>query len=99
MKNDTTLQNDSWLGFIKLCQKEKSVTEWQEFFDLFITPAERKAVALRYTIIKELIKNEKTQRVIAKEAKTSIAKITRGSNYIKGISNKLKNFLEKNFNR
>ena len=49
---------------------------------------------MRYSIIHELIKQEKTQREIAKELNVSIAKISRGSNELKRIDKKLLTYLK-----
>lgn len=96
MKNNAPIKTNDWLEFVSLCQKVEGDKQWQEFLDLITTPAERQAITLRYLIIKELIKGDKTQRAIAKEVATSVAKITRGSNYLKGISKQLLNFLHNN---
>ena len=87
-------EQESWWRFLKLCTKLKTTKQLNALFDLFLTNAERKAVAFRYEIIRELIKNERTQREIAAKFHVSIAKITRGSNYLKIISQDLRKLLE-----
>jgi len=90
------IQEDHWRWFLKTCLKFQSEKELNEFFDLVLTAEESNAVALRCGIIRELIKEEKTQREIAQALNISIGKITRGSNYLKRISSRLKMFLTKN---
>ena len=70
-------------GFFNLCIKAKDEKILSALYDLFLTSEERDDVAMRYLIIKELLKKEKTQRQIAKDLNVSIAKITRGSNELK----------------
>src|SRR5262245_38338503 len=72
-----------WRAFLKLCEQIKKPEQLDEFFELFLTSSEREELTLRYLIIKELLKGDKTQREIAKHLKVSISKITRGSNYLK----------------
>lgn len=85
---------DGWWQFLKLCKQLKTEKQFNEFFDLFLTIEERHAVGDRCAVIRELLKGEKTQRDIASGLDTSIAKITRGSNYLKTISKGLRRFLE-----
>jgi TrpR family trp operon transcriptional repressor len=77
-----------WNGFIELClaSSEKAL---RTLFDLFLTQEEKENLATRYLIVKELMKEEKTQREMAKDLQVSIAKITRGSNELKRINPKL----------
>lgn len=86
---------DGWWGFLDLCLKSGSSKMLDELFDLLLTFSEREEIASRYLIVKELIKEKKTQREMSQELKVSIAKITRGSNCIKEISPALRSFLEK----
>jgi len=50
----------------------------ESFFDSLITPGERKAIAERWLLVKEL-KAGCTQREIARRYNMSLCKITRGS--------------------
>ncbi len=86
---------DGWWRFLEFCLKASSAKELNELLRLFLTHAERAEIANRYLIVKELVKNKKTQRAIAKDLQVSIAKITRGSNCLKEISPLLRSFLEK----
>lgn len=87
--------DDAWRCFLNFIGKMKSIENLDEAFGLFLTFEERKAIADRYNIVKELLKEEKTQRVIAEDLQVSIAKITRGSNSLKTISEKQKKLLKK----
>ena len=84
---------ESLHDFIKLCLATKDAQALTELFDLFLTLEEKESLALRYKIVKEMVKQEKPQRQIAEDIGVSIAKITRASNALKVISPKLANFL------
>jgi TrpR family trp operon transcriptional repressor len=86
---------DGWRGFIKLCAQVKSEEELKELFDLFFTLEEKEVLAGRYAIVKTLLEEKLTQREIAEKMNVSISKITRGSNALKIISNKLREALKK----
>ena len=94
MKSQTG--EDGWQQFLQLCTKLQTEKQFNEFFDLFLTIEERHAIKDRCLIIKELLKGDKPQREIATELNTSIATITRGSNYLKIINSDLRKFLENN---
>lgn len=85
---------DGWRGFLSLCSKAKTPEELNELLWLFLTAEEKKDIATRYLIIQELVRGQKTQREMAKDLGVSIAKITRGSNFLKMISKKLRRLLE-----
>ncbi|HAB99229.1 MAG TPA: trp operon repressor [Parachlamydiales bacterium] len=87
-------EEDGWRGFLTLCSSAETPDELGELLWLFLTPEERKDVATRYLIVRELIDGKKTQRDLAKELGVSIAKITRGSNFLKLINEKLRRRLE-----
>ena len=63
------------LDLIAECTDREFISE---FFNCIFTPAERKNVAERWLLVKEL-KAGKTQREIAKQYNMSLCKITRGS--------------------
>jgi len=63
-------------------------------FELLLTAEERADLAMRFSIIKELLAENKTQRQVAKELNVSIAKITRGSNELKRTNRKLLMYLK-----
>lgn len=65
------------------------------FFDLFFTFEERETLVHRYIIIKALLDEKMTQREIAKKCGVSISQITRGSNALKIIDDKLRDVLKK----
>ena len=67
-----------------------------QLFDLFLTIEEKETLASRYVILKALLKEELTQREIAKAFKVSIAQITRGSNALKVLDPRFKKSLKKN---
>lgn len=87
-------EEDGWRGFLSLCPQAKEPKELDELFWLFLTLEERKDIAARYLILRELAKGKKTQREMAKDLGVSIAKITRGSNSLKMVSKELRGLLE-----
>jgi TrpR family transcriptional regulator, trp operon repressor len=87
--------DDGWRQFIELCQQTKTKQELNELLRFFLTPSEKEAINYRVELIRELLRGDKSQRIIAGDLKISIAKITRGSNQLKYTGEKLKRFLTK----
>ena len=81
---------DGWRRFLELCRGAKGAKELDELFWLLLTTEERKDISTRTLIVQELVRGEKTQREIAKDLGVSIAKITRGSNFLKMATEKLR---------
>jgi len=94
MKHD----QDGWQAFIKLCLNAKKSAALSTLLDLFLTPEEKLNIATRCLIVKGLLKEEETQRELAKRLNVSIAKITRGSNELKRQDKKLITHLKKILN-
>ena len=90
-----TNQN-GWQYFLKLCFSAPDEKILSELFNVLLTHEERASLETRCLIIKALLLKEKSQRTIAQELNVSIAKITRGSNELKRISAKIKNYLQEN---
>ena len=88
-------KEDGWRAFLNLCSAFSDPMEWNQFCNLFFTIEEKNTLASRYLIIKALLEGKMTQREIAEQYHGSIAQITRGSNALKIISPKLRNFLIK----
>lgn len=84
---------NNWNTLITLLNQcdEKSL---KEFLDFFLTASEKKALADRVQLIKLLLEDKLTQREIASQYHISIAKITRGSNMLKGLSDKKREHLK-----
>jgi len=89
------MDEEGWWQLIDLCLKAKTPEKLSALFHVFLTPEERDDLSKRLLIVQELLKGEKTQREMAKDLDVSIAKITRGSNELKGIDEKLKQFLKR----
>lgn len=87
-------ENDGWQGFLSLCSSAETSMELSELLWLFLTPEEQKNIATRYLIVRELVQGKKTQREMAKDLGVSIAKITRGSNFLKMSNKNLRRLLE-----
>lgn len=86
---------DGWKQFLKMCTEFSSETEFNEFFNLFLTLEEKQDLTRRFLLVRELLQGNKTQREIAKDLHLSISKITRGSNALKIIRTGLREFLKK----
>jgi TrpR family trp operon transcriptional repressor len=92
------MQNkEGWRFFIKACLEISNEQSLEAFLSLFLTISEKEDISTRVSIIEELLKQEKPQRQISKDINVSIAKISRGSNYLKQIDPKLKSFLKELF--
>lgn len=88
-------KSQGWQGFLQLCQGVDSLEQLDELFELLFTLEEREQLALRVELVKELVKGRKTQREIARDLNISIAKITRGSNALKTVSEPLRDYLKR----
>ncbi|MDF3054960.1 MAG: tRPR [Gammaproteobacteria bacterium] len=86
---------DGWNAFMKLCLTAKNSDALSSVFEIFLTPEEKKDIATRCLIVKDLLEEQKTQREMAKDLKVSIAKITRGSNELKRQDEKLIHYLKR----
>ncbi|MFT3742109.1 MAG: trp operon repressor [Gammaproteobacteria bacterium] len=83
-----------WKSFLKLCLAIQEERTLALFLELMLTPEEKQNLATRYLIIQALLKEEQTQREIAKDLNVSIAKITRGSNELKKLDKRLLELLK-----
>lgn len=82
-----------WQGFVDMCLNIEDEKTLEAMLSLFLTQEEKVDIARRFLIVKELIKAQKTQRDIAKSLDVSIAKITRGSNELKRLDKKWRDYL------
>lgn len=82
-----------WRQFITLCRQAQSDDELEELLELLLTLEEQQQLGARVELLKALLKGDKPQRVIADELKISIAKISRGSNALKIIKPRLREYL------
>jgi TrpR family trp operon transcriptional repressor len=89
------VQKQETKEFIKLCMQAPDEATLLALFELFFTPEEKIDLGKRYLIIQALLKDDQPQRAMAQDLAVSIAKITRGSNELKRIDDKLLKFLEK----
>lgn len=87
-------EEDGWRRFLELCLRSRKENELHELLEAVLTPTERREISFRILILRELLKGEKNQRIIAKELPTSIANVTRGSNVLKQIGSGLRRTLE-----
>jgi TrpR family trp operon transcriptional repressor len=86
------MSND-WNVLINVIKQAEQQHCLHELLDLLFSDAEKGQINTRLEIITALTRNDKSQREIAKNLSVSIAKITRGSNHLKHISPKLRQFL------
>lgn len=87
-------EEEGWRRLLTLCDRAEKEERYDELFSLFLTLEEKEALALRYLIVKALLKEKRPQREIAEVLRVSISKITRGSNALKIASDDLKEFLK-----
>ncbi len=78
---------------ISLIAKNTDEAFLNEFFSCLFTPAERKDIANRWLLVKEIEKGT-PQRDIAKSFKMSLCKITRGSKELKKENSAFKKMLD-----
>ncbi len=88
------MDKDGWRNFLQILAKEQDPKKLEVLSLLLFTAEERESLASRIRIIEELLKGKMTQREIAKKYGVSIAKITRGSNALKEVSEEMKDFLQ-----
>jgi len=85
-------EEDGWREFLDLC-KRSSREELNELLKAVLTHTERREIAFRMLIFRELVQGEKTQREIAAELPISIANVSRGSNVLKTLDPELRRLL------
>ena len=88
------MDKGGWRNFLQILAYEQDPKKLEVLASLLFTAEERESLASRIRIIEELLKGEMTQREIAKKYGVSIAKITRGSNALKEVSEEMKDFLQ-----
>lgn len=88
-------QEKAYDNLLKACSRLKTPEQVEQFFELFLTPEERKDLTHRFLIVQELLREEKTQREIAKDLGVSIAQITRGSNMWKVLDEATRKLIRK----
>ena len=94
MKNNC--DQPSWESFVQLCARTSSEKDLERLFDLFLTLEEKKAITGRYKIVVAFLEKKLTQREMAEKLQVSIAKITRGSNNVKRLDDRLRQVIEAN---
>ncbi|MBP6918662.1 MAG: trp operon repressor [Gammaproteobacteria bacterium] len=87
------MNEEGWRCFLNWCSATQDKALLTELFDCLLTPEEKESIETRCLIVQALLDQEKPQRQISEDLKVSIAKITRGSNQLKRISEKLKKYL------
>ena len=90
------MNEEGWRCFLNWCSATQDKALLTELFDCLLTPEEKESIETRCLIVQALLDQEKPQRQISEDLKVSIAKITRGSNQLKRISEKLKKYLLSN---
>lgn len=83
-----------WRQFLHWCEQAEDEKQMDALFELVLTPEEKDDIATRCLIIKELLKQEESQRDIAKKLNVSIAKITRGSNELKRVKSTIVEYVK-----
>lgn len=85
-------EEDGWRRFLDLCKKAPK-EELEELFQAVLTHTERREIAFRVLIFRELLRQEKTQREIAADLPISLAIVSRGSNALKTIKPEIRKLL------
>ena len=88
-----SVESKGWHEFLTLCSQTDSIEQLDELFNLLFSLEEKEQLAMRVELVRELLRGEKTQREISRDLNISIAKITRGSNALKRVSDKIKAFI------
>ena len=88
------IDKEAWRQLLDLIGACDSPKQLSDVFELLFTIEEREQLADRVIIMRELFRGKLTQRELAKQFDISIAKITRGSNCLKGANQKLCDFIE-----
>lgn len=83
-----------WKNLLHLLASAQSDEEREDLLKALLTLEEQDQLSLRVELIAELLRQEKPQRQISSELGISIATITRGSNMLKTIKTKLRQFFE-----
>lgn len=89
-----TTDKKEWQQFVQLLQVANEENMLDKTLTFLLTFEEREQIAKRVSITKALLGSELSQREIAAAQKISISKITRGSNQLKQVSEKMKVFLK-----
>lgn len=89
-----TMSELGWKDFLTLFSQVNAPELLDELCGLLFTLEEKEQLALRVELVKELIQGQKTQRDISRDLNISIAKITRGSNALKIVSDPLKDYIK-----
>jgi TrpR family trp operon transcriptional repressor len=84
-----------WKKFLSLLSAADNANVLNDFLQSMLTFEEKEQLVGRILITQALLSGELSQRQIADKLKISISKITRGSNMLKELSPKLKDFLRK----
>lgn len=90
---ETLDREQVWKEVIQLFAELKTKEEVEILLNCFLTIEEKNDIVDRFRIIKSLLRGDKPQRQLSEELNVSIAKITRGSNMLKTVNKKTKEFL------
>ena len=88
------IDKQAWRQLLDLITACDSPKQLNDLFEMLFTIEEREQLADRIIIMRELMRGKLTQRELSKQFDISIAKITRGSNCLKGANQKLCDFIE-----
>ncbi len=91
MKHDAAYED-----LVALFARTTDQQQMMKLFEEIFTPAERKDMALRWTLMEELLEGT-PQRTIAKRHHISLCKITRGSKILKGKNSYCRQVLSERF--
>lgn len=92
-REDSDKGEGGWPGLVRAFTEAEDQERTEELMNLFFTISEREGLIQRYNLVKALLEEKRTQREISQDLGISISKITAGSNALKVISGKLKEYL------
>lgn len=80
------MKTESWFQVIKMLNSQQDAEALHNVMGVLLTQEEREAIGSRLAIMRALLAGEESQREIARRIGVSITKVTRGSNYLKTLS-------------
>lgn len=80
---------------LELLNTQNKPQDLKNLLSVYLSEDELEMVTMRYFLIGELLVKKRSQREIAKLLETSIATVTRGSNFLKAVPQDVKDSIQK----
>ncbi|MTI12387.1 trp operon repressor [Sansalvadorimonas verongulae] len=91
------MSEELWPEVLGLIQNQPDSESINQVLEVLLTPEEQSDIASRLAIMRALLEGSRSQRAVAADLGVSIAKITRGSNYLKRLSLQEKKLIDPNY--